>query len=125
MSKDGYNINEVPDNFSLPKNPPPAPPTTEYVGGREYVCKGDIRLGSGCRECSRCLEQLQNFETPPLLESERKELRNKIRELQNEKEQIGTVILMEVNRIINTSDCITEEQKTMLLSLIWKGRKGE
>ena len=48
MSKDGYNINEPPVGNILPKVPPKAPPTVEYIGKREVVCKGCILLGSGC-----------------------------------------------------------------------------
>ena len=58
MSKDGYNINEPPRGRILPPIPPKAPP--------DVVCKGDIRLGSGCKKCSRCKSQMEEYSfTPP------------------------------------------------------------
>lgn len=57
-----------------------------------------------------------------LLPSAEREYKDKIRQLQIEKEQIGSVILMEVNRLINTADYLSEEQKTKLLTALWKGR---
>ena len=59
------------------------------------------------------------------LPSEIKELKNKIRELKEQKYEIGSVILHEVTRIINTADYLSEEQKTHLLNEIWYKRKGE
>ena len=57
-----------------------------------------------------------------LLPSAEREYKDKIRQLQIEKEQIGSVILMEVSRLINTADYLSEEQKTKLLTALWKGR---
>lgn len=51
--------------------------------------------------------------------SEIKELQAKIKELKNEKEMIGTIILMEVNRIIRRSEFLLNEQKDRLISNIW------
>lgn len=57
-----------------------------------------------------------------LLPSVEREYKDKIRQLQIEKEQVGSVILMEVTRLINTAEYLSEEQKTKLLIALWKGR---
>jgi hypothetical protein len=59
----------------------------------------------------------------PLLESERKDFKNKIRELQEEKELITTSVLQQVTRIINVSEDLTQEQRESILNQIWKGYK--
>jgi mRNA-degrading endonuclease YafQ of YafQ-DinJ toxin-antitoxin module len=59
----------------------------------------------------------------PLLESERKDFKNKIRELQEEKELITTSVLQQVTRIINVSEDLTQEQRDSILNQIWKGYK--
>lgn len=56
------------------------------------------------------------------LPSEIKELQNKIKELKAEKDMIGSVILMQVGRIIRESDFIDETSKDKLVEAIWKGR---
>ena len=55
--------------------------------------------------------------------SEVKELRNKIKELQTEKEMIGTVILHQITRDVRQADFLSEEQKDKLVNLLWEGRK--
>lgn len=55
--------------------------------------------------------------------SEVKELRNKIKELQTEKEMIGTVILHQITRDVRQADFLSEEQKDRLVNLLWEGRK--
>ena len=55
--------------------------------------------------------------------SEIKELRNKIKELQTEKEMIGTVILHQITRDVRQADFLSEEQKDKLVNLLWEGRK--
>ena len=60
-----------------------------------------------------------------ILPSVEREYKDKIRQLQIEKEQVGSVILMEVNRLINTSEYLSEEQKTKLLIALWKGRVSQ
>ena len=118
MSKDGYNINEPPVGNILPKMPPKAPPkappTTEYVGGR--VCKGDVRLGSGCGACSRCFAQVKELS---LLPSERKEFLSKIKELNNKYEMAYANALRSFTRVINTHEGLTSELKESILYRIW------
>ena len=58
--------------------------------------------------------------TMPSLE---RELRNKIKELQTEKEMIGTVILHQLTRDVRQADFLSEEQKDKLVNLLWEGRK--
>ena len=55
--------------------------------------------------------------------SEIKELRNKIKELQSEKEMIGNVILHQITRDVRQADFLSEEQKDKLVKLLWEGRK--
>ena len=55
--------------------------------------------------------------------SEIKELGNKIKELQAEKEMIGTVILHQITRDVRQADFLSEEQKDKLVKLLWEGRK--
>jgi len=54
--------------------------------------------------------------------SEIKELKDKVKQLQAEKEMIGATILFEVTRVLNTSDIITEQQRDVLVAEVWKGR---
>lgn len=51
-----------------------------------------------------------------------KELRSKIRELQEEKLMVGTVILHQITRVVREADFLDEESKEKLISLIWYGR---
>ena len=51
-----------------------------------------------------------------------KELRSKIRELQEEKLMVGTVILHQVCRRIREADFIDDESKEKLVSLFWQDR---
>lgn len=57
------------------------------------------------------------------LPSEIKELKNKVRELEEDHYMIGTIVLHEVTRIVNMAEYLSEEQKVQLLSEIWKNRK--
>lgn len=114
MSKDGYNINEPPINFKLPDNPPKAPPTTEYVGGR--VCKGDVRLGSGCGACSRCFAQAKELS---LLPSERKDLENKVKEAIAKHEMAYASALRKFTAVINLHEGLTDELKESILYRTW------
>ena len=54
-----------------------------------------------------------------------KELRNKIRELQEAQLMCGTVILHQITRVVRESDFLDEEQKDKLINLIWHGREGK
>lgn len=56
----------------------------------------------------------------PLLNSERKELNEKITQLKKEKDALYAAVLRKINGIIVRSNDLTEEQKTNLLALIWK-----
>lgn len=56
--------------------------------------------------------------------SELKELRSKIRELQEEKLMVGTVILHQVCRRIREADFLDDEQKEKLISMFWEDRSG-
>ena len=60
-----------------------------------------------------------------LLPSVEMEYKDKIRQLQQEKEAIGGIILHEVTGIINRSKDLSEEQKTKLLTALWKGRVSQ
>lgn len=55
-----------------------------------------------------------------MLNSEKKELNDKIRQLKEEMDVIRTKTLCGVNRIINTSDYLDDKQKEKLLEAIWK-----
>jgi hypothetical protein len=114
MSKDGYNINEPPTGNILPKVPPKAPPTTEYVGGR--TCKGDVRLGSGCGACSRCFAQMKEL---ALLPSERRELNERIKEANLRFDLAYSQACSKFTRIINESN-LTVEEKQDILNQLWK-----
>lgn len=35
---------------------------------------------------------------------------------------MGTIILMEINRIVNKAEYLSEDQKSKLLKELWKGR---
>lgn len=115
MSKDGYNINEPPTGNILPKVPPKAPPTTEYVGGR--ACKGDVRLGSGCGACSRCFDQMKEL---PLLPSERRDLLQKVQDANVRYEQAYDAARRSFTAIINNDESLSLEQKDKILNLVWK-----
>lgn len=58
---------------------------------------------------------------PPLPSTER-ELRNRIRELQEAQFMTGTVIFHGVTRKIRECDFLTEEQQEKLVSLFWQDR---
>ena len=60
-----------------------------------------------------------------ILPSVEREYKDKIRQLQQEKEAIGGIILHEVTGIINRSKDLSEEQKTKLLTSLWKGRVSQ
>ena len=60
-----------------------------------------------------------------ILPSVEREYKDKIRQLQQEKEAIGGIILYEVTGIINRSKDLSEEQKTKLLTALWKGRVSQ
>lgn len=52
-----------------------------------------------------------------------KELRSKIRELQEEKKMTGTVILHQITRKIREADFLDDEQKDKLIKLFWQDRE--
>lgn len=56
----------------------------------------------------------------PLLNSERKELNEKITQLKKEKDALYAAVLRKINGIVVRCDALTEEQKTILLSQIWR-----
>lgn len=60
-----------------------------------------------------------------ILPSVEREYKDRIRQLQQEKEAIGGIILYEVTGIINRSKDLSEEQKTKLLTALWKGRVSQ
>lgn len=60
-----------------------------------------------------------------VLPSVEREYKDKIRQLQQEKEAIGGIILYEVTGIINRSKDLSEEQKTKLIADLWKGRVSQ
>lgn len=55
-----------------------------------------------------------------MLNSEKKEYTDKIRQLKEEMDLIHTKTLQAVTRIINTSDYLDNQQKEKLLEAIWK-----
>jgi len=56
----------------------------------------------------------------PLLNSERKEFQNKLREMKEQLQLVETTVLHRINRIVNEADYLTTEQKTELLNQIWR-----
>lgn len=54
-----------------------------------------------------------------------KEYKDKISQLKQEKEIIGTMILHQCTRILNTADFITPEQRDKLVKMLWEGRNEE
>ena len=58
------------------------------------------------------------------LPSDIKHLKDQIRNLKEEKQLIGTVILHQVTRVIREAEYLNEESKDKLISEIWKGREG-
>ena len=59
------------------------------------------------------------------LPSEIRELHERIKQLNIEKELIGTVILHQITRDVRQADFLSEEQKDKLISLFWEGRKED
>lgn len=55
--------------------------------------------------------------------SEIKELRNKIKELQEAQKMVGTVILHQIARKVRACDFLDEEQKDKLIKLFWQDRE--
>lgn len=55
-----------------------------------------------------------------MLNSEKKEFNDKIRQLKEEMDLIHTKTLQSVTRIINTADYLDVNQKEKLLEEIWK-----
>lgn len=51
-----------------------------------------------------------------------KELRSKIRELEEARFMTGTVILHQITRKIRECDFLTEEQQEKMVSLFWQDR---
>lgn len=60
-----------------------------------------------------------------MIYSTEKEYKDKISQLKQEKEIIGTMVLHQCTRIINTADFITPEQRDKLVKMIWEGRMAE
>jgi hypothetical protein len=58
-----------------------------------------------------------------MMPSTEREYKARIRQLQEEKDVIGAIILQEVTRIINVSEDLTQEQRESILNQIWKGYK--
>lgn len=56
----------------------------------------------------------------PLLNSERTEYQNKLRQIKEDLELACTATLHRVNGIINEAEYLTDEIKEMLLKEIWK-----
>lgn len=51
--------------------------------------------------------------------SEIKELRSKIRELEEQKLMVGTVILHQIARKVRACDFLDDEQKDKLIDILW------
>lgn len=77
---------------------------------------------SQCRECKAKVFHKMDCSSKelPLLRSERYQLNQRIRALQEQLKLSQTVALHSVTRIINGSEELTKEQKETLLDLIWK-----
>lgn len=56
----------------------------------------------------------------PVLNSERKELLDKIRQMREDAEVIETSVMMRITRVINTAEYLTPEQRDKLLEDIKK-----
>lgn len=54
-----------------------------------------------------------------------KELRSKIRELQENQFMTGTVILHQITRSIRECDFLSDSDKDKVVELIWKGRENK
>lgn len=54
-----------------------------------------------------------------------KELRSKIRELQEEKLMVGTVILHQIARRVRACDFLDDESKEKLVSMFWEDRSKD
>lgn len=52
-----------------------------------------------------------------------KELRSKIRELEESRKMIGTVILHQIDRKVRECNFLDEEQKDKLISLFWQDKE--
>lgn len=72
-------------------------------------------------------ENIRPIEPPkaPPLPSEVKELKDKIRQLQENQFMTGTVILHQITRVVREADFLGDEQKDKLINLIWHGREGK
>lgn len=55
--------------------------------------------------------------------SEIKELRNKIKELQESQKMVGTVILHQVARKVRACDFLDEEEKDKLINILWQDKE--
>lgn len=55
-----------------------------------------------------------------LLNSERKELNDKIRQMREDAELIETSVMMRITRVVNTAEYLTPEQRDKLLEDIKK-----
>lgn len=55
--------------------------------------------------------------------SEIKELRSKIKELQEAQKMVGTVILHQVARKVRACDFLDNEQKDKLINILWFGEE--
>ena len=71
-------------------------------------------------------ENIRPTEPPkaPPLPSEVKELKDKIRQLQENQFMTGTVILHQIARKVRACDFLDDEQKDELIKLFWRERVG-
>lgn len=60
-----------------------------------------------------------------ILPSEVKELKDKIRQLQEDQFMTGTVILHQVARKIREADFLDDDQKEKLIKLFWQDRSKD
>lgn len=60
-----------------------------------------------------------------MLNSTEKELKDKIRRLEEEKLMVGTVILHQVCRRIREADFLDDESKEKLVSMFWEDRSKD
>lgn len=56
----------------------------------------------------------------PLLNSERYQFQQKLKAADTKAQEAHSAALRFVNRIVNEADFLTEQQKELLLALIWK-----